>query len=46
MQRLMYSEMMGVKLLSGVDPQKVETNAGKQLSTCKCHRNTEKVTYI
>ena len=38
--------MMGVKLLSGVDPQKVQINAGKHFSTCKSCRKTEKVISI
>ena len=38
--------MMDVKLLSGSDAQKVQINAGKQFSTCKCHRKAKKVISI
>ena len=44
-QRLRYNEIMGVKLLSAVDPQIIQNNAGKQFSTCK-YRKTGKVISI
>ena len=32
--------MMGVKLCSAEDPQIIQSNAGKQFSTCKHNRET------
>ena len=39
--RLMYCEMMGVKMFSAVDPQMLYNNTGKQFSTCKYKKNME-----